>query len=149
VSFIISNILKEYGTVTDEPSRGPKSDKFSVFNYMTASSRFEKAKTTGISQVSIFGQLNEGLTPVVKQQAVTVIGGLTGEKIEFDSKASAATVATSIFSDDGPALLETTQKTDDNIYMQVQFEWILIDFFLLLLINLKYLFDLNGLFVEF
>jgi hypothetical protein len=114
-------VLKEYGTVKDEGSRGLKSDKFSVFNYMTASSRFEKAKSSAAGQVSLFGQLNDGSAPVAKQQAVVVIGGdagLSGEKIEFDSKASAATTATSIFSDE-PVAVEAAPAASSNIYLQV------------------------------
>ena len=106
--------------MNEEATRGGlKGDKFSVFNYMTASSRFEKAKTSS-PQVSLFGQLNEGLAPVVREQAAVVVAGGDGEKIEFDSKVSGSTMAKSLFSDDGPVVTPEVPVANNNIYLQVR-----------------------------
>jgi hypothetical protein len=41
-----NNVMKEYGTVKDDTRSRMKSEKYSIFNYMTASARFDSSKSS-------------------------------------------------------------------------------------------------------
>lgn len=110
-----------------------KSEKYSIFNYMTASARFDTSNKS-----NIFDELNENTERKQGPSNARVVGLVadktaaetTASKIEFDTKTAVAS-KTSIFSQDSQtAKADQTTETkgkgskdasaNSNIYLQVR-----------------------------
>lgn len=117
------NVLKEYGTVKNKSGK-LSSEKYSVFNFMTASSRFDSSKS-----VKIFDQLNTNDIENTdsSNQPTRVINLVQSEskneKIEFETKNDSSTLKKpSIFDDHKSHVNEESTKEKEelknNIYLQ-------------------------------
>ncbi|RNA32987.1 G patch domain-containing 1-like, partial [Brachionus plicatilis] len=114
---------KEYGTVKDE-SEKKKSMKFSLFNIMTAESRFDKEKSKSLfDEINAETQLKESTANV---KTITLlnddqVNAPDEHKIEFESKTKEVSEKSSDFFEKIQDMPETkTEKTisNENVYLQ-------------------------------